>query len=249
MNDAFRESDTILFRKSVTFQTGFGIIADEPFNVGSLTTTGSFLNTYNQIRAYGGISGTGGFITTGQTGNFYPSSNPNNYIDNSVFNGDGNLVTIGGDGTQDGVGFFYILNCQGIGVLSAVQNASLPDIDFFNDQLLQGGYFADPSVLTLDWNTKVLTGGAWTAQTGFNVGGSNAMTISQYRAGTINIPTATTSKFVNFSSNFTGINYAVSLTFDSNLATVNMASSTSKTLSGFTIGLNAAVVGGVNIDY
>jgi len=75
MNDAFRESDTILFRKSVTFQTGFGIIADEPFNVGSLTTTGSFLNTYNQIRAYGGISGTGGFITTGQTGNFYPSSN------------------------------------------------------------------------------------------------------------------------------------------------------------------------------
>jgi hypothetical protein len=57
MSDAFTESDSTVFRNTVTFVSGFGVIADEPFNVGSPTTINSVLNTYNQINPYGGISG------------------------------------------------------------------------------------------------------------------------------------------------------------------------------------------------
>lgn len=57
MADSFREIDSITFRNLVTFVTGFGVMADEPFNIGSPTTTNSILNTYNQIIPYGGISG------------------------------------------------------------------------------------------------------------------------------------------------------------------------------------------------
>lgn len=57
MSDAFRESDAMVFRNTVTFVTGFGVIADQPFNIGSPTSTNSVLNAYNQINPYGGISG------------------------------------------------------------------------------------------------------------------------------------------------------------------------------------------------
>lgn len=57
MSDAFVESNSQTFRQLVTFTSGFGIVSDSAWNVGSPTSTGSFLNTYNQVRPFGGISG------------------------------------------------------------------------------------------------------------------------------------------------------------------------------------------------
>lgn len=57
MSDAFTEKNTELFRFPVTFVSGFGVLADQTWSVGSPTTTGSFLDAYNQFRPYGGISG------------------------------------------------------------------------------------------------------------------------------------------------------------------------------------------------
>lgn len=65
MADAFKESNTITFRQNVVFYTGFSIIADQAFNIGSASTTNSFLNSYNTFRPYGGISG---YLRSGEVG-------------------------------------------------------------------------------------------------------------------------------------------------------------------------------------
>lgn len=57
MSNAFRESETMTYRNFVTFVTGFGVVADAPFVVGSNTTTNSTLITHNAILPFGGISG------------------------------------------------------------------------------------------------------------------------------------------------------------------------------------------------
>ena len=92
MANSFREADTMVYRDSVTFVTGFNVLADEPFTIGSPTSVNSFLNTYNQIRPYGGVSGmvtlTGDQSITGiKTFNSSIIVNASTALSNVVING------------------------------------------------------------------------------------------------------------------------------------------------------------------
>lgn len=68
MSDAFREKNSGLYRQMVTFVEGFGVVRDSAWNIGSSTTTGSFLNTYQQIRPIGGISG---YLSSGEMSSLF----------------------------------------------------------------------------------------------------------------------------------------------------------------------------------
>lgn len=65
MSDAFKESNTKTFRDEITFITGFGIVADQPFQIGSPSSQYSNLTTYNTILPWGGISG---YLRSGEGG-------------------------------------------------------------------------------------------------------------------------------------------------------------------------------------
>ena len=63
---------------------------------GNSVSLGIYLTTGKSDSRYAQASLTGNFTTTGQTGNFYPRSNPSGYIQSSAT---GNFVTIGQTGT------------------------------------------------------------------------------------------------------------------------------------------------------
>jgi len=63
MSEAFRETNTKTYRNIVTFISGFGVVADQEFQVGSPTTTNSKLITYNLTIPWGGISG---YLSSGE---------------------------------------------------------------------------------------------------------------------------------------------------------------------------------------
>jgi len=78
---------------------------------------------------------------------------------------------------------------------------------------------------------------------------SSYITSSQYRAGNVPVGSNATMQAVSFSSNFTGTNYAVSLTPDNTMASANSLAATGKTISGFTISATLGVVGGYSVDW
>jgi len=138
MSDAFRETDSILFRQLVTFQTGFGVIADEPFTIGSITSVNSPLVTYNQIIPYGGISGfvsgasglnnqiqynnsgnlagnTGFIFSNGKLGINIPSPKYSIDVNSGIGNSSGSLVLYAGYGTTGGPNTNILLLPQFLG--------------------------------------------------------------------------------------------------------------------------------------
>jgi hypothetical protein len=171
MSDSFRETDAIVFRNAVTFQTGFGVMADSPFTIGSPISTNSSLITYNQIIPYGGISGTGIFATSvnlGSTGGFL--QNEIKAISENVQNisfGFPNATTIAGNITIRVDNDFQIYDpMDGSNVVDIVSDNYfyLRDLntiicaDIYNRQLKDSS-----NNLSLDWDKKILSGN-WQAQ-------------------------------------------------------------------------------------
>ena len=50
MGRAHTESKTHTFKQDVTFITGFGVVADEPINIGSPTTSNTDLVIHNKLK-------------------------------------------------------------------------------------------------------------------------------------------------------------------------------------------------------
>lgn len=117
MADAFKESNTVTFRQNVVFYTGFSIIADQAFNIGSVSTISSFLNTYNQLRPYGGISGylrsgEGGVANTVYTTGDQTIEGVKTFSNDIIVNGSGFIkAIIGGSGNtivRNNTGYNFI---------------------------------------------------------------------------------------------------------------------------------------------
>lgn len=98
-------------------------------------------------------------------------------------------------------------------------------------------------------NSGMVSGISGNFSSGISSAGSSVLTTTFYRAGNVAIGSNATTQAVSFSSNFTGTNYAVSLTPDNAMASANSLAATSKTISGFTISATLGVVGGFNVDY
>lgn len=162
MSDAFRESNSDTYRNVVTFQSGFGVIADQPFTIGSPTTTNSNLVTYNIIKPLGGISGYVGYTGT-NTGIFIP-----NYIS-------GKSMCIGFNDTSNPVGAGIFSNTNGLLInfidpvgCSFNDNNGLICVDLISKQLQVDG---DPRLdwfqqflydnggnMVIDWSNRTMTG-------------------------------------------------------------------------------------------
>lgn len=149
MSNAFRESQTHTFRNQVVFVTGFGVIADQPFQIGSENTTNSLVITYNQIVPLGGISGYDTHISTGDA--------------------DARYVNITGNETVDGKKTFSdityidkiesIINKEEAGPRIYVNSGLLYD---WNGSLIanwsDGLLLSNPTTTSLDWKNRILSG-------------------------------------------------------------------------------------------
>lgn len=82
-----------------------------------------------------------------------------------------------------------------------------------------------------------------------NTNPSGYLNLNTYRAANTGIGNLSTSQVVIFSSPLPSTNYAVTLSFNTTLSSAVSASASSKTISGFTINLNAGIAGGANLDY
>lgn len=153
MSDAFREIDTVKFNNQITFVTGFGVIADQTFQVGSLTTQNSNLVTYNTIIPWGGISG---FGSSGEliNSNIFVKTTGNQTISGvKNFQGDMKATSItsnGNNGTD--LTFIDFLNRQ------IWDNDLAVSLDWQLRQLRDA-----ISATAIDWNNRILSG-TWNVQ-------------------------------------------------------------------------------------
>ena len=152
MSDAFIESNTNTYRNIITFQSGFGVIADQSFNIGSPTTTSSNLVTYNKHLPLGGISGYVPFTGNGQ--NIYVP----NILSGSNYKFDLNGWSIASNsfGTLIDFNSKQLLN-PGIGVSITWTTYQLHDIN---------------ESTTVDYSNRVLLGGNWVSTIGFILSGT-----------------------------------------------------------------------------
>ena len=207
MSDAFRESNTNTYRNVVTFVSGFGVIADQAFQVGSSTTTSSNLITYNIIVPWGGISG---YLPTGtliNSNHFVKTTGDQNIsgVKNFFFSPKTNAVISNGNNATD-VAMIDLVNQQ------LWNNAFELSLDWAVRQL------SDGANVSVDWTNRILSG-TWNVQalrmSGVSVatgagggggGGDFGAYNLVYTTGNQNVNNLKTFSGAIFSGYFSGIN-------------------------------------------
>lgn len=176
MSDAFKESNSNLYRQSVTFVTGFNVIADQPFQIGSSLTANSTLITYNQILPIGGISGylrsgegseasiyglisTGNadlrYLMTGTSGVFVDKVSAQTIIGAKTFQPDTVFKLYDGANSTTVIDFN---NDNNFTLRGNFDGDAVDSIDVSTRQLINAS-----NALSLDWQNRKLTG-VWNVQ-------------------------------------------------------------------------------------
>lgn len=170
MSDAFKESNTNTYRNVVTFQSGFGVIADEPFFIGSPTTVNSNLISYNEFRPIGGISGYVAYTGLNKHAFVNVASGQNHFID-----------LINGNIGQSSNGIISI------DFLSMALENGTTTVDWGEMQLINGDVALSWAVYTLldagvsttlNWDKRLLLGGNWASTVGFILSGTAPATMT-----------------------------------------------------------------------